>query len=301
MIERARETARASAVTPPFVPTVEPEVPLATAEGGTPSRDSRTGQAEPDPSVAEPVAPTRLVLDSATFTELGENTRAVLTDVGVREGDSVSLAVNRLVAEGARVGAAQAATAPQQRVTRVGGSLWVASPVRQSSATERFRLQDDRTVSQYGRFWGDYPAAGEQVRCRVRPLGIGDFRRVEQEPTCWVPGEVAHIENVLHGETKERTTQSKTTVETFSAVVSEEETTTERDTQTTDRFELEKEVAKTMEQSLKLDIGVNVSAQYGPVKIIADTKFATSTSTKEADKQAPKYAKEVTDRTWRSS
>lgn len=294
VIERSRETARATPVEPPFVPTYELRDQRPTPERGPAERPTPT----PEPAApAEPVTPTRLVLDETTLKRISQPTRKVLDQLGVVTGDSVALAVNRVVAESAQVGAAQATAVPPQRVTRVGGSLWVANVAHESEATERYRLLDDRLIAQYGKFWGDHPEVGERLRCRVRPLGIGDFRRVEQEPCCWVPGEVAHIENVLHGETKERTTQSKTTVESFASFTSEEEATTERDTQTTDRFEMEKEVAKTLEQNLKFEIGVNVSAQYGPVKIVADTKFATSSSTKEADKQASKFAKEVTDKT----
>lgn len=298
IIERAKETARAAAVQPPFVPFYESvddasQRPVASE----PTKPGKKAAARPGPDAAKPVEPTRLVLDEDAMSRLDEASREVLTELDVRVGDSVSLAVNRIVAESARVGAEQAALAPPQRVARVGGSVWVANVARQSAATERWRVADDRTADQYGTFWGAELEPVERFRCRVRPLGIGDFRRVEQEPCCWVPGEVAHIENVLKGETKERTTESRTTTEVFSSLTLEEETNKEKDTQTTDRFEMEKEVAKTLEQSLKFDIGVNVSASYGPVKIVADTKFATSVSTKEADKQATKFAKEVTDKT----
>ncbi len=296
VIERARETARAAAVAPPFVPFYETVERPAPSEPGKAPKPSKTPARVP-PEQAEAVTPTRLVLDKEVLGDLDEPSRAVLGELGVRAGDSVSLAVNRIVAESARVGAEQAAVAPPQRVTRVGGSVWVANVGRQSTATERWQITDDRTMAQYGKFWGDRVEPVEKFRCRVRPLGIGDFRRVEQEPCCWVPGEVAHIENVLKGETKERTTESRTTTEVFAAVTLEEQTDKERDTQTTDRFEMEKEVAKTLENSLKFEIGVNVSASYGPVKIVADTKFATSVSSKEADKQATKFAKEVTDKT----
>ncbi|NQY05774.1 MAG: hypothetical protein HRT68_06100 [Flavobacteriaceae bacterium] len=40
----------------------------------------------------------------------------------------------------------------------------------------------------------------------VTNLGIADFRRVEQEVCCYVPGEVSHIENILAREYKERET-----------------------------------------------------------------------------------------------
>ena len=44
----------------------------------------------------------------------------------------------------------------------------------------------------------------------VTNLGIADFRRVEQEVCCYVPGEVSHIENIMAREFKERSTRSLT-------------------------------------------------------------------------------------------
>jgi hypothetical protein len=85
------------------------------------------------------------------------------------------------------------------------------------------------------------------------------------------------------------------TEETFTTVT-EEERTEERDTQTTDRFEVEKEADKTVQEDIKFDLGVNVQAQYGVVKITSDAKFGYAHSTKESDKAASKYAKDVTDR-----
>lgn len=42
-----------------------------------------------------------------------------------------------------------------------------------------------------------YPVACRGELHGVNRLGIADFRRVEQEICCYVPGEVSHIENVL--------------------------------------------------------------------------------------------------------
>ena len=39
-------------------------------------------------------------------------------------------------------------------------------------------------------------------------LGIADFRRVEPEVCCYVPGEVSHIENVMAREYKERSART---------------------------------------------------------------------------------------------
>jgi hypothetical protein len=283
----ARDEVRARSVAPPYVPVI-----------------GAAGCAEePPPESREPVAPERLTLSKEHLKSVSEGTRAVFADLGIKEGQGLTSVLAKIVGEAETVGAQVArAGVGGQRVTQVGGAFLVQSTVTRDAGAgrETRQMMDQRTQHAYATFWGEkYGAsdAEEGKRCRVRPLGIGDFRRVEQRICCNVPGEVAHIENVMEGETKERTTEHRTSVETFVSTISEEERTTERDSQTTDRFEMEKEVNRAMEFDLSVDIGVNVAAQYGPVKITADTKFATSLSTKESDKQATRYAKEVTDKT----
>lgn len=283
----ARDEVRSRSVTPPYVPVIGP--------GGCAE--------EPPPESREPVAPERFTLSKDHLDSLSEGARAVFDELGITEGQGLTAALSKIVGEAEVVGAQVAqAGAAGQRVTQVGGAFLVQAMTSRDAGADREtrQMMDQRTMHAYATFWGDKYGtsdAPEDKRCRVRPLGIGDFRRVEQRICCNVPGEVAHIENVMEGETKERTTEHKTTVETFTSTISEEERTTERDSQTTDRFEMEKEVNRAMEADLSVDIGVNVAAQYGPVKITADTKFATSLSTKESDKQATRYAKEVTDKT----
>ena len=98
------------------------------------------------------------------------------------------------------------------------------------------------------------------------------------------------------GETKQRTTRRLLSTERLVATVTEEETSEERDTLTTDRFELEREPSKVVDSDLSFELGVNIAAQYGPVKLTADTRFATSTSRSESDQQASRFARQVTDR-----
>ena len=105
------------------------------------------------------------------------------------------------------------------------------------------------------------------VRPVIRPLGIGDLKVVKQSLHRYVAGEVAHIENVLEGENKERKHRRlDRTEETFTIEIETVEET-ERDTQTTDRFELKKETEKTITEDMSVDAGITVSASYGPVEL----------------------------------
>ena len=296
-LRKARSAERAAAVPPLFVPRQNASGCLETTD----TTETTEGGEEP-PSV-EPVAPSRFVLDAKALGGLSPASREVLDRLGIEKGAGLTDALARVVEDAHRLGAQNSALSRGgTRVAMVGGALWAeGQPLPRGGPATYQTPRELRLKHSYSKFWGasdtGLEALEEGRRCQVRPLGIGDFRRVEQELCCNRPAEVAHIENVMAGETKERTTSHRTSVETFTSVISEEERTTERDSQTTDRYEMEKEVNKTIESDLSFEIGVNVAAQYGPVKISADTKFATSLSSKESDKQAVKYAKEVTDKT----
>ena len=130
----------------------------------------------------------------------------------------------------------------------------------------------------------------------IRPLGIGDLKVVKQKLIGYYAGEVAHIENVLKSELKER--KFKTFDRSEQTLVTTEELNeeTEKDLQTTDRFELKKETEKTIQEDLSLEAGVTVSGSYGPVEMTAHADFAYKTSTKDSQKTSSNYARDVVDR-----
>jgi len=131
---------------------------------------------------------------------------------------------------------------------------------------------------------------------RIRPIGIGDLNRVEQTLCCYAAGEVAHIENIMQGEYKERSTRHLLRTEDTLDVTTDSETTTERDTTSTDRFELAQEATKVLEQDSSLTLGASASGSFGPVSVQASSNFAMSSSSSQTDHQTATYAKSVTDR-----
>ena len=134
------------------------------------------------------------------------------------------------------------------------------------------------------------------VTGRIRPLGIGDLKVVKQKLLAYLPGEVAHIENILKGESKQRIYRTLDRTET--TLFSSEETTeeTERDTQSTDRFELKKESEQTIKSDMSVKAGVTVTGVYGPVTVTAQGDFAYSTSKQDSAKSSANFARDVVDR-----
>lgn len=134
------------------------------------------------------------------------------------------------------------------------------------------------------------------VRASIKPLGIGELKVVKQTLKKYVAGEVAHIENVLRGEYKERKHRVLDRTEDIFTVSNETNEETTKDTQTTERFELKKESEKTLEEKMSVEAGVTVSGSYGMVTFGAHGDFAYSTASKDSNKSSSNFAREVIDK-----
>ena len=131
---------------------------------------------------------------------------------------------------------------------------------------------------------------------RVRPAGIGDLMVVRQQIKRYEAEEVAHIENILRGTSKERHHRRiDITEESFSE---EFESTEEREREfsTAERFELQQEASKTVAEDMSLQVGVTVSGSYGPVTFGTSAQFSYNRMQQETSRRASSYAKDVVDR-----
>ncbi len=131
----------------------------------------------------------------------------------------------------------------------------------------------------------------------IKRLGIADYRKVEQEICCYVPGEVSHIENVMASEYKERSTRMLRRSENTTTSSTEKETEKLTDTTSADRFEMQQEVASVLAEDTQ--IGINAGYQSPMTtagQFSANADFANNTSSEESNSQAVTHAKDVTER-----
>ncbi|EXK76414.1 hypothetical protein FOQG_18842 [Fusarium oxysporum f. sp. raphani 54005] len=169
-------------------------------------------------------------------------------------------------------------------------------------------VQYNRSI---GRVWGDIfrenlQTPDELIRIRPRSwfpkppgkvniLGVADLIVVKQQLVRYEGGDVAHIENVLKGETKIREISTLTSREI--EITSEIETTTskEQEATTAERFEVSHESDRTIKEESSAKAGVTVSASYGPtVSVSANASFSSDRSKSEAIKEAGRYSKDIT-------
>jgi hypothetical protein len=134
----------------------------------------------------------------------------------------------------------------------------------------------------------------------IRPLGIGDLKVVKHWLTAYKPGEIAHIDNILKGETKTRVHRHLEKTEDVFSFSSEQQEETQRDVQTTDRFEMKRET----DNVIKSDMNVNASANFGfsyensGYKVLTGVNAGIAYTRSQSDqtKTTANFAREVVDK-----
>ncbi|MCH2229206.1 MAG: hypothetical protein MK105_02585 [Crocinitomicaceae bacterium] len=134
----------------------------------------------------------------------------------------------------------------------------------------------------------------------VNKVGVADFRKVEQEICCYVPGEVSHIENVMAREYKEKHTRTLIGSETSTEESSSYEQENVSDTTSTSRNELQQEVQTVLNTGLNASVGVGtgVSGMFPGGSYNANTSFnlAMSTALSRSNREAKTMAQEITEK-----
>lgn len=131
----------------------------------------------------------------------------------------------------------------------------------------------------------------------ARPPAVADLKVVRLGRPRYEPGAIAHIENVMATEKRERTHRMREEHET--TVTREEERTeeNEKDLSTTSQVQLQHEATRTLREETELEGGLHVSASYGPmVKVDADARVARHDSKEEASRTAASYSTQITQR-----
>lgn len=147
----------------------------------------------------------------------------------------------------------------------------------------------------------------------LKRLGISDYRKVESQLCCYVPGEVSHIENVLAREYKERSTRRLRKSDTSVTTSTEVETENLTDTTSTSRYDMQKEISEVIASDTEYGnsrnshsgFNANLTAKFGQhfsasagYDASTDTasNFATSNSKEKSNNQSVQYSKELTEK-----
>lgn len=131
----------------------------------------------------------------------------------------------------------------------------------------------------------------------LAPAGVADLLVVRQQLVRYEGADVAHIENILRGERKEREHSRRLETEEISIRETETTTTEEREHESTTRFEMSRETSQTLREDATLRAGLTLSGKYGPtVEFTATADGSVSRSKEEATRAAATFSQDVTDR-----
>lgn len=128
----------------------------------------------------------------------------------------------------------------------------------------------------------------------VRNIGIADYKKVVSHVCCYDAGEVSHIENIMAKELRSKETERTHKSEVTTTTEQTNESENFHDITTTERFEMQTEVAKILQENESF--AANASVGYSGFGFSANigANYATSTSKEESNRQAVNYAKDIT-------
>ncbi|MCF8462132.1 MAG: hypothetical protein K9G46_15525 [Flavobacteriales bacterium] len=139
----------------------------------------------------------------------------------------------------------------------------------------------------------------------VKRIGVLEYKRVEQTVCCYVAGEVSAIENIMAREYREKVSRNLTRSEIIQEDTSEKEVENVTDTTTTDRYEMQTEIAQMMQEEQSQQIGVNAGgsaffnaggAYGGDVFANTNLNFTSGSASENSFSSAETFAQEVTQR-----
>jgi hypothetical protein len=136
-------------------------------------------------------------------------------------------------------------------------------------------------------------ATPADLRPIVAAVGWGDLIVARESLVGYTGREIAHIENVLPGETKLREHERESITEEVTETETTTERETEKDSQTTDRYELQAETQETINRDFKISAGINTSGQYGLTQVDTSLDTAFSQSSSESRSNSITTAREI--------
>lgn len=168
---------------------------------------------------------------------------------------------------------------------------------------ERFNIQNE--VASNSTVWaGKYStpnlqknsssASGGDMKGLIR-LGWADLMRVEQQLCCYLPGEIAHIENIMAREYKEKSTEILERSEYTITTESETETIEKNDTTSVGKHDWNKEVKKVVNNSFKFNLGTSASFDLKPWTFNINASLSFSNTRDVATTNAQSFSKSITE------
>lgn len=135
---------------------------------------------------------------------------------------------------------------------------------------------------------------------KITPIGIGDLKVVKQWLIGYKVGEISHIQNIMKGEENEYDHRHLEKTEELFSFSSESNEDTQKESQSTDRFETKREAEKVIKTDLSVGANAGSDLSYSAgtyaIKVNVGANFAYSNSSQDTEKSASNYAREILDK-----
>ncbi|MCO5259873.1 MAG: hypothetical protein M9916_06985 [Crocinitomicaceae bacterium] len=215
-------------------------------------------------------------LTVAYYETLSLPTKTVFSNLGIQGNNiNVLFAVKKIDAKITSISKELALYAKREKVVLIGNTLISINNAIQEDVICRPKEEAVSHCRLLHQLMADNPE-----KSYIQILGTGYANVIRQELVRYEADEIAHIENVLAGEKKEKTHRNKKTQEELSFSEHETNQETETNTRTSDRFELSKEVNKLTAQSTQFDAGVSATgfSNVGSEKVSSTYSFSVRCS-----------------------
>lgn len=137
----------------------------------------------------------------------------------------------------------------------------------------------------------------KRIPSSVRFAGVADLIVVKEHILRYEGGEIGNIQNVLKSEHVVRETRRLERTSEIDFTDAQSLTEEERDSQTTERFSMGREVNNVIKEDSSTKAGVSISGSYGPtIEVTASLDTARNKSSEQSAKVASTYSKDVTSR-----
>lgn len=141
-----------------------------------------------------------------------------------------------------------------------------------------------------------FSSSANQSSGGIQSVGFADLLVVKQHILRYEATEIAHIENIMTGETRSREHRFLDRFEetlTFDVETTKEQ---EKELQTTERFEMNRETSRTIQEDQKYGAELSLSA-YGPsIQFSSGFDMEISRSEESSEKTSSTYARDVMER-----
>lgn len=157
-------------------------------------------------------------------------------------------------------------------------------------------VENELGGSQFRSIGGNMLTNDHDRKTGITRLGIAEYKRVEQTVCCYEAGEVAHIENVMAKEFKEKTVKSTKTAESSQKIESSSEQEKSIDISSSSRNEMQQEIASILQQSRDFNINTSVQGGFSKWGFSVNSGLAMHNSKEQSNNMAISKSQEITEK-----